>query len=386
MSVNLVNGDTLNSDFTAICNKIREKTGDANTIAYAPGNPTNIVNAIDSISGGGATGVNLLNGVTYTDGYYINASGNYVADSKYRYSSLIDVTEGHRYYFVFDTINTSLYTSVHFYNSSDVWQSRYFSMGTTTEGTFVRTIDIPSGITKIRLSVGNSTNSTPKLLADDLNLYPPLTPTFTETVICDNSALSTGNLTFTDDFENYDLLDIELYNTSSLVDFHILTIPSVLVAIKTTSSNQVNFNEIGNNQYKCYTLSADNLSWTVRGSRNLIIKSVKGLVCDNMTVTTTEFYKRNSISPVVATIEPVEDIADYDYIFLGIGDGASDQTQPTNIPIRIDKNDFDTSLGVWHRYNNAGLPVFIDHHSILAPVDYYGNNYFILCAYGVKFE
>ena len=59
MSTNLVNGDTLNSDFTAICNKIREKTGDANTIAYAPGNPTNIVNAIDSISGGGSNEILL---------------------------------------------------------------------------------------------------------------------------------------------------------------------------------------------------------------------------------------------------------------------------------------------------------------------------------------
>jgi len=268
MSVNLVNGDTLNSDFTAICNAIRTKGGASGQIAYAPGNTTNIVSAINNIPSGGGGG----------------------------------------------------------------------------------------------------------------------NPTFTETVICDNTALSTGNLTFTDDFENYDLLDIELYNTSSLVDFHILTIPSVLSAIKNASSNQVNFNEVGNNQYKCYTLSADNLTWTVRGSRNLIIKSVKGLVCDNMTVTTTEFYKRNSISPVVATIEPIEDIADYDYIFFGIGDGASDQTQPCNIPIRIDKNDFGTSLGVWHRYNNAGLPIFIDHHSIVAPVDYYGNNYFILCAYGVKFE
>lgn len=53
MSVNLVNGDTLNSDFTAICNAIRTKGGASGQIAYAPGNPSNIVGAINNISGGG---------------------------------------------------------------------------------------------------------------------------------------------------------------------------------------------------------------------------------------------------------------------------------------------------------------------------------------------
>ena len=53
MSVNLVNGDTLNSDFTAICNAIRTKGGASSTISYTPGNTTDIVNAINNIPSGG---------------------------------------------------------------------------------------------------------------------------------------------------------------------------------------------------------------------------------------------------------------------------------------------------------------------------------------------
>ena len=59
MSVNLVNGDTLNSDFTAIANSIRAKTGSASTLAYSVGDPSAFTSAIASIPSGG--------GVSWTD-------------------------------------------------------------------------------------------------------------------------------------------------------------------------------------------------------------------------------------------------------------------------------------------------------------------------------
>jgi len=49
MSVNLVNGDTLDLDFTAIANTIRTKTGSADTIPYSVGHPENIVNPIKTM-------------------------------------------------------------------------------------------------------------------------------------------------------------------------------------------------------------------------------------------------------------------------------------------------------------------------------------------------
>ena len=80
-------------------------------------------------------------------------------------------------------------------------------------------------------------------------------PTFTETVLCDNSALSTGTLTLSDDIANYDFLKIELNNSTYSRDYFLLTCPEVVLALKSISSNRVNFNELNTSQYKCYTLT-----------------------------------------------------------------------------------------------------------------------------------
>lgn len=216
----------------------------------------------------------------------------------------------------------------------------------------------------------------------------PKTPQFSETIICDNSvAQSTGTLTFTDDLENYDILDFECYNTSSQQITHYLTLPEVIVAIKSASSNYVNFNELFSNQYVCYGVSADNLTWSRYGSRNMIINKVTGYNCVNMTVVKTEFYKRNSISPVTALIEPVEDVCTYDYLFLASGDGAYDQTQPCADAIKIDKTFTTNNVGIFNRYNTYPYQVWIKPHSIRTIESYndtYTNRY-VFCAYGVKF-
>lgn len=49
MSVNLVNGDTLDLDFTAIADVIRTKTGSVDTIPYSVGHPENFVNPIKTM-------------------------------------------------------------------------------------------------------------------------------------------------------------------------------------------------------------------------------------------------------------------------------------------------------------------------------------------------
>jgi hypothetical protein len=53
MSINIVNGSQLSSDLEDIADAIRAKTGDSNTISYTVGDPSNFVNAIDSIPSGG---------------------------------------------------------------------------------------------------------------------------------------------------------------------------------------------------------------------------------------------------------------------------------------------------------------------------------------------
>lgn len=272
MSVNLVNGDTLNSDFTAICNAIRTKGGASSTISYTPGNTTDIVNAINSIPSGGGS----------------------------------------------------------------------------------------------------------------------VTPTFTETVICDNSVEGT-TLNFTDDYTNYDLLLFEVYNTSTLKTSYMLTIPEVISHIRTISSNDINFNEFGNNQYVCYA-TTNIRSWTRYGGRNLVIKKVTGLVCSNATVTKTTFYERVDRTTTAVTVEPVEDLADYDYIFLASSTNSYDETQPCFPPIKVDKVFFEETpfyRGSFFKYNDTyGLSsgTTIGHHSIDCVSYQQSGNYYLMCAYGVKFS
>ena len=208
-------------------------------------------------------------------------------------------------------------------------------------------------------------------------------PTFTETVLCDNSALSTGTLTLSDDIANYDFLKIELNNSTYSRDYFLLTCPEVVLALKSISSNRVNFNELNTSQYKCYTLSADNLTWTHYGSRNLVIKKIIGLVCTNKTVSKTEIYKRASISTGSVTITPVEDVLSYDYIYLGTIDGASDESQPCAFPVVLDKSN-NNQIGVWNRYSGGGSLFYMENHLINAYTSD-GNNYYLGCAYGVKF-
>lgn len=276
MSVNLVNGDTLNSDFTAICNAIRTKGGASSTISYTPGNTTDIVNAINSIPSGGG-------GVT---------------------------------------------------------------------------------------------------------------PTFTETVICDNSAEGT-TLNFTDDYTNYDLLLFEVYNTSTLKTSYMLTIPEVISHIRTISGNDINFNEFGNNQYVCYAVTSPAISirtWTRYSGRNLVVKKVTGLTCSNATVTKTTFYERADRTTTAVTVEPSQDLADYDYIFLASSTNSYDETQPCFPPIKVDKLFFDETTfyrGSFFRYNDTyGLTsgTTIGHHSIDCISNQQSGNYYLMCAYGVKFS
>ena len=93
MSVNLVNGDTLNSDFTSICNAIRAKTGGSSTIAYAPGDTSAITSAIASIPSGGGSS-NMAPDIVWTAGAQLDSSGNVETVNYARVSDFIDVEAG----------------------------------------------------------------------------------------------------------------------------------------------------------------------------------------------------------------------------------------------------------------------------------------------------
>lgn len=216
-------------------------------------------------------------------------------------------------------------------------------------------------------------------------------PTFSETVLCDNTSLSTGTLTFTDDYDNYDFVLFECYNTSSQKTSYIFTIPELIDHI-ISISNHVNFNEWSNNQYVCYTPSANHLSWTRYASRNMILKKATGMNCSNATVTKTTFYERANRTIGAVTVEPTEDLADYDYLFFSSTTGGDDETQPCFPPVYVDRNLFEETpeyRGAFFIYNATTYvntsEVIIGHHSISAGSNNTYDNRYLVGAYGVKF-
>lgn len=153
-------------------------------------------------------------------------------------------------------------------------------------------------------------------------------PSFTETLIADNS-LKTNDVYFDYAWENYDFLRFELENTNTNTTLSIVSIPEIVTAIFTGSSNIVNFNEVGNNQYVCYQ-KVNGTRWHKYGARNLVLTKVYGINCSNMSVTKTELYQKSSTAATLETITLVEDSSDFDYIFASSCDGSYDETQLMN--------------------------------------------------------
>lgn len=154
------------------------------------------------------------------------------------------------------------------------------------------------------------------------------TPEFSEELICNNDVL-TDPIIFTEDYENYDFLRFEIYNTSSLVTTVIFTAPEVVKNIVTYSNNRINFNEWSSNQYGTYSPTTS-YSWTRTNNRSLRIKRVYGINCTNGAVNKTVIYNKEEISSSTANnIESEVSYNTYDYIFIASSTGDTTETQPS---------------------------------------------------------
>jgi len=197
------------------------------------------------------------------------------------------------------------------------------------------------------------------------------TPQATQTMICDNSSLG-STLTFTDDYENYDLIKFVVYRSDIGNQFTFYMTPAMINAMGQYSSNRINFNQPYGNNFVCYTKTS-NTAWTRYGVRNLAVKYVYGLTFTNCTVTETELYNRQGIGSSNVTFTPPtgETFFDYDYILLATCTGNSDETQ-VNLEVfqpDIEKDIFgsdnadENSVRVY-KYNQGGTFVTVTENTI----------------------
>lgn len=159
----------------------------------------------------------------------------------------------------------------------------------------------------------------------------PITPTFTETLICDNSSVS-NTLTFTGDWHGYDFLKFKLSNSSSGIITYITATPDMVDNIFLYSSNLILFNEYKNNQYAVYKISSDPLVWNRAYQRNMDVVEVKGLNANNCTVNQEFIYCKQGISLIKETIIAPHDFDTYDEIYAASCTGATDETMPSYLP------------------------------------------------------
>ena len=112
-------------------------------------------------------------------------------------------------------------------------------------------------------------------------------PTFSETVLADNSSLA-SSFTLSDDMSNYDFIVLTTKNSSSLLETKTIVTPHILESVFSLTSNRFALGDINTNQYVIYSVASR--TFTRQGNRNLDIIEVKGLNLIGGTVTETDIY------------------------------------------------------------------------------------------------
>ena len=223
-----------------------------------------------------------------------------------------------------------------------------FDRSDTNEHTYYVPIVVQTdGYAYICFTMADDSGANATVTVSSLMIYPAIsviedgtfTPIFSETVLVDNSSLA-SSFTFSEDYNNYQFLKFRMYNSSWQNYFSIITTPESINAIMDITS-YIDFNDFGNNQYACYSYSADKLTWTRNWQRNLNIFEVAGLNCTNATVTKTQIYKATSTSGSSVSITSQDNLLEFDWIIFTANDSDTDEVQPCyNV---FCKNDYDNS-------------------------------------------
>ena len=153
-------------------------------------------------------------------------------------------------------------------------------------------------------------------------------PEFDYIKILDNPT-GESSFTLTDDYHNYDLLQIKLYNDSYTKTTYIYTTPITIDKCRAISSdNVVNFNELNNIQYISMKIT-DNINWARYSSRNCVITEINGMNCTNLTCTEYEIFTASGRSSSNVDITPSSELSFYDYIFFSMNSSGIDEIQPS---------------------------------------------------------
>ena len=238
------------------------------------------------------------------------------------------------------------------YADTGTMSVEYRAMGTTNPGTLVtKTIsdngtydpanDNADGYSQVtvNLPLGTktiTTNDTYNASSDGLKGFSSVTvsvsggssftPTFTETLIGDNSSHA-SSFTLSEAYTNYGMVKIVWYESSSSSGF-LYTTPDILDEIFTVGAGKICINKPSTNMYVCYTKSG--LTWTQTNQRTLYVHEVYGVTFTNCSMTATDLYKRGASTTDKYAITSQTSLKNYDmFVMSSIHATDGTETMPT---------------------------------------------------------
>ena len=194
---------------------------------------------------------------------------------------------------------------------------------------------------------------------------------FTKTSVIDKTNLT--NITFLEDYTNYDLLLFEYNDTTDSKHYEFL-IPSDMIT-EIFLYGHLMINRPGTNHHYRYAKTS-NTVFTKNTSNSFELVDVYAVTC-NKTINKTFIYKHNSASQTLVTITGT-DILDNDILFFSTtGNGLETVTNGCYYSDRAIKEIINTVTYFNCRYNQGLNPLTIDNNSISSAYHF--------CVMGIKF-
>lgn len=176
------------------------------------------------------------------------------------------------------------------------------------------------------------------------------TPTFSETVLADNSTLA-SSFTLSDDMSNYDFIVFKTKNSSSLVETKSIITPTILASVFSLTSDRFTLGEINTNQYVIYSVSTN--TFTKGASRNLDIVEVVGLKCTNKVVSETVIYLASSLTGAYIEVTDTGILTNNDFLLLGGNASSRDDIGIGFAPISTQDLGIGQIVGTVNIYNSS---------------------------------
>jgi hypothetical protein len=184
-------------------------------------------------------------------------------------------------------------------------------------------------------------------------------PIFSSTILYE-STTDASTLELSDDYHNYDLIKVTLYNVDYSYNEYIFSPEEFDELCNNLNVYMGLFPHYPSNSSRGYCITpTDGTTLTRRWYRNCLISKIEGLNCTNKTITKTILHSGSTNSNIVLE----ENINNYDFVSIISGSGNLDEVGPFLVKPNVNELISTTSF-VGHGYNNTNGPMWASNDGI----------------------